>query len=317
MGGGDHAHVDADQLAAADTEELALGQHAQQSRLQRQRHVADLVEEQGATVGLLEAAEVAPLRAGERAGLVAEQLAFEQLGRDRRGVEGDKRFGGARRLAVQGPRDQFLAGAGLAGDQHRQRRLREAADGAEQRAHGGSVADQGVGILQRRGQCISSVVDGRLARPERACGKRHRLVEVERFRQEFVRATAERAGGAGDVGIGTHHDHRQLRRTRLELVEQHQTVVAGHAHVGEQQVRRAAFAQRGQRIGGVAEVVDAITGLTQRGHQHEAHAALVVDDPDDRWVHALDSPRNGSRHVSASTRRAAHRMCAVFRPSHG
>ena len=46
VGRGDHAHVDADQLASADAEELALGQHAQQSRLQRRRHVADLVEEQ-------------------------------------------------------------------------------------------------------------------------------------------------------------------------------------------------------------------------------------------------------------------------------
>src|SRR3546814_17855412 len=40
-----------------------------------------------------------------------------------------------RRLAVQRARDQFLAGDGLAGDQHRQRRLREPANGAEQLAH--------------------------------------------------------------------------------------------------------------------------------------------------------------------------------------
>ena len=59
VGGRDHAHVDADQFAPADAEELAFGQHAQQPRLQRQRHVADLVEEQGAAIGLLEAADVA------------------------------------------------------------------------------------------------------------------------------------------------------------------------------------------------------------------------------------------------------------------
>ena len=44
-----------------------------------ERHVADLVEEEGAAVGLLEAAPVAPLvRAGEGALLVAEQLALEE-----------------------------------------------------------------------------------------------------------------------------------------------------------------------------------------------------------------------------------------------
>ena len=76
VGGGDHAHVDPDQFAAADAEELALGQHAQQARLQRGRHVADLVEEQRAAIGLLEAADVALAGAGERAGLVAEQFAI-------------------------------------------------------------------------------------------------------------------------------------------------------------------------------------------------------------------------------------------------
>ena len=56
---GDHAHVDADRRLAADAVELAFREHAQQPRLQRERHVADLVEEQRAAVGLLEAA--APL----------------------------------------------------------------------------------------------------------------------------------------------------------------------------------------------------------------------------------------------------------------
>ena len=60
---------------AADAVELAVGQHAQQARLQVERHVADLVEEQRAAVGLLEAAAPRRLRAGEGAALVAEQLA--------------------------------------------------------------------------------------------------------------------------------------------------------------------------------------------------------------------------------------------------
>ena len=52
--GRDHAHVDLDRELSADAVELALRQHAQQPRLQRRRHVADLVEEQRAAVGLLE-----------------------------------------------------------------------------------------------------------------------------------------------------------------------------------------------------------------------------------------------------------------------
>ena len=82
--GGDDAHVDLDRRLATDAIELALGQHAQQSRLQRQAHVADLVEEQRAAVGLLEAPAAQRVGAGERALLVAEQFRFQQLARESR-----------------------------------------------------------------------------------------------------------------------------------------------------------------------------------------------------------------------------------------
>src|SRR5690606_31344723 len=80
---GDYPHVDADRRLPADAEELALGEHAQQPGLQRRRHVADLVEEQRAAVGLLEPADPPLHRARERALLVAEELGLEQLGGDR------------------------------------------------------------------------------------------------------------------------------------------------------------------------------------------------------------------------------------------
>jgi hypothetical protein len=51
----------------ADAVELALLQHAQQAGLRLRRHVADLVEEQRAAVGLLEAAGARSVRAGEGA----------------------------------------------------------------------------------------------------------------------------------------------------------------------------------------------------------------------------------------------------------
>ena len=61
--GGDHAHVGLQRLVAADAVEVAVGEHAQQARLQVGRHVADLVEEERAALGLLEpAAAHAPAR---------------------------------------------------------------------------------------------------------------------------------------------------------------------------------------------------------------------------------------------------------------
>ena len=120
MGRGDHPHIDPDQLASADTEELALRQHPQQTGLQGQRHVADLVEEQRAAVGLLDAADGALLaRAGERAADVAEEFGFDQVLGDRRAIDRDEGAVGARSAVVAGAREQFLAGAGLALDQDR------------------------------------------------------------------------------------------------------------------------------------------------------------------------------------------------------
>ena len=57
VGRADDAHVDRDLLAAADALDHAVLQEAQQLRLQRQRHVADLVEEQRAAVGDLDLAD--------------------------------------------------------------------------------------------------------------------------------------------------------------------------------------------------------------------------------------------------------------------
>ena len=67
MGGADHADVDLDFLAAAETLDHPLLQEAQQLGLQAEGQVADLVEEQGAAVGMLDLAHgvclTAPVKA--------------------------------------------------------------------------------------------------------------------------------------------------------------------------------------------------------------------------------------------------------------
>ena len=82
IGGRDHAHVDGAGLVRADPLDDAVLEHAQQLGLERQRGVADLVEEQRAAVRELELARPLGDRAGEGAAHVAEQLALEQLQRE-------------------------------------------------------------------------------------------------------------------------------------------------------------------------------------------------------------------------------------------
>ena len=111
------ADVDVDVVLAAEARELAVLQHLEQLGLQRQAHVADLVEEHRAVVGELELAGLVLDRAGERAALEAEQLRLEQLGRQRGAVHLDERLVAPERRRAQRPRDQLLAGAALAADQ--------------------------------------------------------------------------------------------------------------------------------------------------------------------------------------------------------
>ena len=79
---GNDAHIDPHRLVAADPLERLFLKQPQQFHLREQRHLADFIEEDGAAVALLELADSLPVRAGERALLVPEQFALDELFRE-------------------------------------------------------------------------------------------------------------------------------------------------------------------------------------------------------------------------------------------
>ncbi len=83
---GDHPNVCLEGAIVADALELALLQDAQQLRLHVERDFTHLVQEQGSTRGELEAAHAVAMRAGERPLHVTEELALEELVRDRSAI---------------------------------------------------------------------------------------------------------------------------------------------------------------------------------------------------------------------------------------
>ena len=111
VGRRDQAEVDLDRLLGADRIDLAFLQRAQQLHLRVERQLADLVEEQRAAVGFLELADALVDGAGERALLVAEQDALDEVLGDGAAVDGDERLAGALALALDGAGDQLLADA--------------------------------------------------------------------------------------------------------------------------------------------------------------------------------------------------------------
>ena len=143
---GDEADVDLDRLRTADPLELLLLQDAQQLRLKLERDLADLVEEQRAAVGHLEAADLLGDGAGEGAPLVPEELALEETGRNRGAVELHERAVAAVASVVDGPREQLLARARFAEKQDRRIGRCDDLHLLERPAQCGTVADD---VLER------------------------------------------------------------------------------------------------------------------------------------------------------------------------
>jgi hypothetical protein len=119
VGGGHDPHIQTQLAAAADPHHDPLLQHPQQLGLHDQRQFADFVQKQGAALGLLEAAGQRARRPGESATFMAEELGLEQTLGHRRAIDVHEGRAGPPAGLMDGPREKFLAGAGLAQQQHR------------------------------------------------------------------------------------------------------------------------------------------------------------------------------------------------------
>ena len=193
----------------AQRRHLALLQHAQQARLQRQRHVADLVQEQHAPMRLPQQPLAAlAARAGEGPVFIAEEFGFDQTFRQRRAVHRHERPGRAPAARMHLAREHFLARAGFALQQNgdagihqvhsstqRVQRRRVQAD-CGRRGRGGSRLAafrrrQGTRRGRRR-QAQPRVIDGAVARlhPARGIGRVRQRV----FEQVFMAIHAQRRG---------------------------------------------------------------------------------------------------------------------------
>ncbi|ETY36394.1 hypothetical protein D039_1383 [Vibrio parahaemolyticus EKP-028] len=84
---------------------------------------------------MLEAALTNTVRARKCAFFVTEQLRLNQVFWNRGHIESDKRFVGARAMAVKGMSNQLFTRTGLPVDQNGNRRARKAANSAEHFLH--------------------------------------------------------------------------------------------------------------------------------------------------------------------------------------
>ncbi len=276
MRGRDHPDIDANRGLTADTIKLTLSQYAQQPRLQGSGHVPDLIEEQRATVGLLEPATTLSVRPRERALLVPEQLGLEKIGGNGRGVQGDEGLSRARAVIVQSARNQLLARAGLAGDQDGHAGSGKASDRAEDLLHGRCAAQQFRNLGRRR---ITAALATLGVGDRRAPDQGDRLIDVERLRQIFERAAFVGGYRASEVGMRRHDDDRQRGPGIADLLQQLQARLARHADIGEQDIRGFTAERLQRRLSGF-ECTRRHAAVAQSPLQYPTDGGIVVDEPD-------------------------------------
>ena len=113
-----HPHIDPQAAVIADALNIAILQHAQQLRLQRQRQFANFIKEQGAVISHLKFTAAVADSPGKRPFHMAKQLALRHAFRQRRAVEIDQRVSRPRRALMHRLRHQLFPGAGFAADQY-------------------------------------------------------------------------------------------------------------------------------------------------------------------------------------------------------
>ena len=149
VGGRDDAHVDGNGFRTADALDLAFLQNAQQLGLQRQRHLADFIQKDGAAMRLFEQSNACIDGSREGALGVAEEFGFEQMIGKSGAV--DRNHPGRRPVArhVQRARGYFLAGAGFAGDQNGGAAVADQFDDFDYFTHRRAGADQQIAPASR------------------------------------------------------------------------------------------------------------------------------------------------------------------------
>src|SRR5204862_3799730 len=129
-------------------------------------------------------------RSGEGALLVTEQLALDQLRRNRRAVELHERPVGASAVLVDRARDELLAGAVLPGDEHAARARRGLRDLVEDEPHRAALAHHREVALRAAAQALVLVAEA--CERERVLDGDQQLLAGQRLLVEVVRATLGR-----------------------------------------------------------------------------------------------------------------------------
>ena len=291
IGGGDEAHVDRDLAVRAHGADLAVLDHPQELRLERERQLGDLVEEERAPLRVEE--QPLPRGGGAREGAlhVAEQLALDDVRGDRPAIDRHERPVGEGGLLVERARRDLLGGARFTRDQHGAPGRRGARHHVAHARHLRRGADDAQGRPRaRRRPELAAEHEVLLAqgRPVEAAHDRvEDLLGAERLEHEIGRPRPHGLDRGLEIGEGRDQDDVGEQAVAAQVREPGEPGAAAQDVVEDDEVEMARFEQpaRGE---GIAHRLDPGAARRERPHQEVAHARLVVDDEDLRlgepWV---------------------------------
>ncbi len=285
VGGGNDADIDPQIRRAADALERLLLEEPEHLRLQSGCHLADLVQKDRPAVGRLEKAALLSVRAGERAALMTEELAFEQRFGQRGAGDVHERMTRPIARVVDDLGREVLAGAALAHEQHRGRRAHRYF--LEQRAHArdrGAHADDPVEAVRLRlARAQGPHLAAQARRLERFLDQHRDFVDVERLVGVVIRAVLHRLDRVVHARVRRQHDDQRVGVVLLDLLQDRQPVGIRQPVVQQDEID--ALVAAGERLGGGLRFDNPIALVREAAGQRPANQLLVVHDEDGRGLH--------------------------------
>src|SRR5712692_2167688 len=210
ISGGQHPHIDLDFFVATQAKKRVRFQNSQELCLHVERHLANLIKEEGSTLGKFKQAAFLLFGVGKGKLFVAEEFALQQAAGDSCAIEWVKRPCCTSTLIVNGSRHYFFTCTALSGNQYSGRGIApcHSRNHVEHIAHAFALPDnitKMVVITAFATQLTQFAVHSTCF--QGSLHNQQQLIKVKPF-QKVVRGSKFHSGhGSLDVAIGGEHDY--------------------------------------------------------------------------------------------------------------
>ena len=281
----DHPDIDGPVSLPADSAHGAGLEDTQQAGLEAEGHLTDLVQQQRAAMGLLKQPRMSANSPGERAALVAEQLALEQTLRDRTTVHRNERLGCSARPCMECACKDLLSRSGLSIDEDGGRVRRDLLDHLGHPLGSGTPTDktlEGFGHPDSRTQ--PRVLFAELVALHQTLDGNANLVRTKWLRDVVRCPSPERLYRGVRGAVCTHHDH--LQPPPADRIEKAHAIHPGHPNIAQNKADLRVCIELSHTVCPVAGCRDLIAEALEHRGQNASEVVLIIDDQNLRAMRA-------------------------------